>query len=88
MQVCEDVEPGPFTLDRAFVLVAFVVPLSTLAAILASSLEPRPVFALWWGIPGLCALLFPPRHAARWRQFGAVSVGLAALLTVVMLFAG
>lgn len=85
VQVYEDVEPEPFVLDRAFVLVAFVVPLSTLAGILASSLEPRLVFALWWGVPGICALLFPPRNTARWRQFGAVSLGLAALLTVVML---
>ncbi len=80
----EDVEHEPFTLDRAFALVAFVVPLSTLAAVLAASIEPRLVFALWWGAPGACALAFPPRNAARWRLFGIVSLGLAALLTVVV----
>ena len=80
----EDVEPEPLTLDRAFVFVAFVVPLSTLAAVLAAAIEPRLVFALWWGVPGACALAFPPQSAARWRRFGAVSLGLAALLTAVV----
>jgi len=80
----EDVEPEPFALDRAFILVAFVVPLSTLAAVLASALEPRLVFALWWGIPGVCALVFPPRNSTGWRRFGVVSLGLAALLTAVV----
>ena len=87
VQVYDDVEPEPFALDRAFVLVAFVVPACTVASALAASLEPRLIFALWWGIPGICALIFPPRNTARWRQFGAVSLGLATLLTVVMLFA-
>ena len=80
----EDVEPEPLTLDRAFVFVAFVVPLSTLAAVLAAAIEPRLVFALWWGVPGACALAFPPQSAARWRRYGAVSLGLAALLTAVV----
>lgn len=80
----EDVEPDPFILDRAFVLVAVIAPLSTLAAVVASSFEPRLVFALWWGVPGISALLFPPQNAARWRRFGFVSLGLAALLTAVL----
>jgi hypothetical protein len=80
----EDVEPEPVVLDRAFVLVAFVVPLSTLAAVLASSFEPRLIFAFWWGIPGVYALILTPQNAARWRRFGAVSLGLAVLLTAVV----
>lgn len=86
VQVYEDVEPEPFVLDRAFVIVAFVVPVCTLAAAVFASIEPRLVFALWWGVPGVWALLFPPQNAARWRRFGAVSLGLATLLTVVMFF--
>ena len=84
VQAYEDVEPEPFALDRAFVLLAVVMPLSTLAALLATSLEPRLVFALWWVVPGICALLFPPRDAANWRRFGAVSLGLAVLLTGIV----
>ena len=80
----EDVEPEPFTVDRAFILVAFIVPLSTLAAVLASSLEPRLVFALWWGIPGVCALVFPPQNSTGWRRFGVVTLGLAALMTAAI----
>lgn len=71
--------------NRGFVLLALVVPLSGLAAILAASLGSSLVFLLWWGIPGLFALLFPPESSARWRKTGGVGLGMGMLLTALML---
>ncbi|MEM8535483.1 MAG: hypothetical protein AAGF95_31925 [Chloroflexota bacterium] len=62
----------------------WLLPISTLVAILVSFEEPRLIGAIWFGIPLLAMIILPPTKSRLWRPVASLATIFVFLGTILL----